>query len=198
MALLQYEDVGEHKPRGEKPERKATTEQHAREPSVTSRAHHDETPGTARLGQAQRSLRQQRAAEAQLHEPRPCVQGVAERVTQTLLVETIDEMLDAAHLRAERSLDLRVGPTDLVQLAEQNPLAGRGTAGALVLLVRRGRCAAMTRDRPMVAGVAAAMVAFAGMPSVSSGMNDEVAAAFGPLRERRRLSSKGWTALLLA
>lgn len=88
-----------------------------REAFVDAAAHDLKTPLTSLRGQAQLLLRRARREQSvgiEILEPRLVeIDAAASR-----MVTVIDEMLDAAHLRAERSLDLRLGPTDLVALAD--------------------------------------------------------------------------------
>jgi PAS domain S-box-containing protein len=89
-----------------------------REAFVDAAAHDLKTPLTSLRGQAQLLLRRARREESvdlDILEPRLIeINAAALR-----MVKVIDEMLDAAHLRAERTLDLRLGMTDLVALARE-------------------------------------------------------------------------------
>lgn len=87
-----------------------------RQAFVDAAAHDLKTPLTSLRGQAQLLLRRMRRESLlQADALRP---GLVEiDAAARRMVSVIDEMLDAAHLRAERLLDLRIGPTDLVALA---------------------------------------------------------------------------------
>jgi PAS domain S-box-containing protein len=87
-----------------------------RQAFVDAAAHDLKTPLTSLRGQAQLLLRRMRRESLlQADALRP---GLVEiDAAARRMVTVIDEMLDAAHLRAERMLDLRIGPTDLVALA---------------------------------------------------------------------------------
>ena len=87
-----------------------------RQSFVDAAAHDLKTPLTSLRGQAQLLLRRTRretSIDVDVLQPRLTeIDAAAAR-----MVTVIDEMLDAAHLRAECELDLRIGPTDLVALA---------------------------------------------------------------------------------
>lgn len=91
--------------------------QEEREAFVDAAAHDLKTPLTSLRGQAQIMMRRMRRGrmtgkdfEAGLKE----VDSSAGR-----MVSVIDEMLDAAHLRADRQLELRLAPVDLVELTRK-------------------------------------------------------------------------------
>ena len=87
-----------------------------REAFADAAAHDLKTPLTALRGQAQLLLRRARAGRlgdgAALEAGLVTIDGAGGR-----MVALIDEMMDATHLRAGRSLELNLGPTDLAALA---------------------------------------------------------------------------------
>lgn len=88
-----------------------------REAFVSAAAHDLKTPLTALRGQAQlllrRARREQSISTDRLESRLGQIDDAAMR-----MVGVIDEMLDAAHLRSERPLDLRPGSVDLVALGK--------------------------------------------------------------------------------
>ncbi|MGH2616048.1 MAG: ATP-binding protein, partial [Thermomicrobiales bacterium] len=84
---------------------------------VDAAAHDLRTPLTSLKAQAQLLMR--RVQRGQWKDAAPLESGLATiDAAATRMVTLIDEMMDAAHLRAGRSLDLRLAPTNLVTLAE--------------------------------------------------------------------------------
>ena len=87
-----------------------------REAFVDAAAHDLRTPLATMRAHSQRLLRRARRGEAM--PPELIASGLTAVDDATgRMVALIDEMMDAAHLRAERALDLDVDPTDLVPLA---------------------------------------------------------------------------------
>lgn len=88
-----------------------------REAFVDAAAHDLKTPLTSLRGQAQLLLRRaHREKSVNVEALRPRLMEIDSAARR--MVTVIDEMLDAAHLRAERALDLRIAETDLVKLVE--------------------------------------------------------------------------------
>ncbi len=88
-----------------------------RETFAATAAHDLKTPLTALRGQAQLMLRRSRLGR--LGEGTALETGL-EAIDASVgrMVALVDEMMDAAHLRAGRTLELVLAPTDLVALAE--------------------------------------------------------------------------------
>lgn len=83
---------------------------------VDAAAHDLRNPLTSLKAQAQLLLR--RARRGQIADATALEPGLlAIDASASRMVALIDEMMDAAHLRAGRSLDLRLAPTDLMALA---------------------------------------------------------------------------------
>lgn len=87
-----------------------------REAFVDAAAHDLRSPLTFLKGQAQLLLR--RVRRGQVDAPGLEAGLAAIDVAAARMVAQINEMMDAAHLRAERALTLNVSPTDLVALVE--------------------------------------------------------------------------------
>jgi PAS domain S-box-containing protein len=89
-----------------------------REAFVDAAAHDLKTPLTSLRGQAQLLLRRaRREKKVNLENLEPRLVEIDAAALR--MVTVINEMLDAAHLRAERALDLRLAPVDLIEVAEQ-------------------------------------------------------------------------------
>jgi PAS domain S-box-containing protein len=86
---------------------------------VDAATHDLRNPLTSLKGRAQLLLRRARRAQAlEVAELEPAL--VAIDADASRMVSLIDELMDAAHLRAGRALVLNLGPTDLVALVREN------------------------------------------------------------------------------
>lgn len=88
-----------------------------REAFAAAAAHDLKTPLTSLRGQVQLLLRRARRGALTDVEALTSRLGMIDAAAGRMVV-LIDEMLDAAHLRAGRTLDLKLAPVDLVALAE--------------------------------------------------------------------------------
>lgn len=98
-----------------------------REAFVDAAAHDLRTPLATMRAHSHRLLRWARRGETMA--PEVIAAGLTAVDDATVrMVALIDEMMDAAHLRADRALDLDVAPTDLVALAESTVEEARRSA----------------------------------------------------------------------